>query len=240
MKRISNLMTKNLKKRINYMNTFRTKSIKKESLGINLKNKREGKGINLRSASLKCNIPEKYLEYMESDNWNLLPGEIYIKNFLKKYCNFLGIHFGISYRQYKKQAHQNSLKKSKNISGGIIKKVFSNITPSQIRTFLSIFVLLLVIGYIIYATSLYTRPPKLEILFPEKNYSTSENVIDIRGFTEPESILTVNGEGVPIESNGSFYIEAKLKYGLNTFEIISQRKHGRQHKESVVVFKKKD
>jgi cytoskeletal protein RodZ len=222
------------------MNTFRAKNIKRESLGTKLRQARERKNIDIQSASIECKIPEKYLEYLESEDWKALPGEIYVKNFLKKYCSFLGIHFGICFQQYKKQFYKVSLRKTAQNRGSFINRIIKSITPHKIRLFLFIFVLISVIGYIVYATSTYTRPPKLEILSPEQNYSTSENVIIIKGITEPEATITVNGEGFPIESTGNFYIEAKLKYGLNMFEIISQRKHGRQHKENVVVFKKKD
>ena len=38
------------------------------------------------------NINKKYLEALENDDWKKLPGEIYAKNFLKKYCNFLKLN----------------------------------------------------------------------------------------------------------------------------------------------------
>lgn len=224
------------------MNAFKAKSInQKQSLGQKLQEARLKMGASLKHASLVCKIPEKYLDALEKENWGALPGEVYVKNFLKTYCGFLKIHFGISFEQYKKKAFHESLKKKGNIRKNLPKrlyKYFTDLTTQQIRKVLLLIVLIFLIGYIYYETSSYLRPPQLDILFPTKNYTTTDNTMIIKGKTSPESVVYINSEMLAIEESGDFSVGVKLRGGINKFEIISQRKHGRQHVENVVVFKR--
>jgi len=48
--------------------------------------------FNLNYVYKVVNIPLKYLQALEAEEWNKLPGEVYIKNFLKTYCEFLGLN----------------------------------------------------------------------------------------------------------------------------------------------------
>ncbi len=218
---------------------FKQKNLKKDLLGDKLKLKREAKGYSIKEASVKLKIPVEYLNAIENENWQLLPGEIYIKNFLKIYCEFLGVHFGLSFNYYKKHKELDLLKKT-DIKQNKIKEYVNNVTPHTFRKIFFIVVLIFFLGYIYYETSNYLKPPKLEILSPNKDYITKDNLIIINGKTDEEALLYINGEGISLEKDGVFSIEVKLKYGLNNFEIISQRKHGRQHIENVVVFKEKN
>lgn len=218
---------------------FKQKNLKYESLGEKLRLKREEKNISIKEVSDELKIPTEYLSAIEKEDWSKIPGEIYIKNFLKTYCDFLSIHFGLSFNYYKKQKEQNSLKKQE-IKENKLKNFANSITPHRFRSFLFVVVLLFFLGYIYYETSNYIKPPKLEIFQPNKDYVTKDNLVTILGKTDEEALLYINGQNIALEDNGVFSIEVKLKYGLNNFEIISQRKHGRQHRENVVVFKEKN
>lgn len=218
---------------------FKQKNLKYESLGEKLRQKREEKNISIKEASDELKIPIEYLSAIEKEDWSKIPGEIYIKNFLKTYCDFLSIHFGLSFNYYKKQKEQNSLKKQE-IKENKLKNFANSITPHRFRSFLFVVVLLFFLGYIYYETSNYIKPPKLEIFQPNKDYVTKDNLVTILGKTDEEALLYINGQNIALEDDGVFSIEVKLKYGLNNFEIISQRKHGRQHRENVVVFKEKN
>lgn len=218
---------------------FKQKNLKYESLGEKLRLKREEKNISIKEVSDELKIPTEYLSAIEKEDWSKIPGEIYIKNFLKTYCDFLGVHFGLSFNYYKKQQAQNALKKQE-VKENKLKIFVNSITPHSFRRFFFVVVLLFFLGYIYYETSNYIKPPKLEISQPNKDYVTKDNLVTIVGKTDEEAMLYINGQNIALEDNGVFSIEVKLKYGLNNFEIISQRKHGRQHRENVVVFKEKN
>ncbi len=218
---------------------FKQKNLKHESLGEKIKLKRESKKLSLKEISDELKISVEYLRAIEKEDWKSLPGEVYVKNFLKTYCDFLGVHFGLSFDYYKKQKEQSSLKKQ-DAKENKIKRFVNNMTPHTFRRLFFIVVILFFLGYIYYETNNYLKPPKLEISQPKKDYVTKDNLVTIVGKTDEEALLYINGQNIALEDDGVFSIEVKLKYGLNNFEIISQRKHGRQHRENVVVFKEKN
>jgi len=60
-------------------------------IGENLKNARESKGISLRKAEEDTKIRKKYLQALEDGNYDILPGRVYAKGFLRNYANYLGL-----------------------------------------------------------------------------------------------------------------------------------------------------
>lgn len=66
--------------------------------------------------------------------------------------------------------------------------------------------------------------PKLEISSPKDGatFNKSDQEIEIKGETNPENIVTINGFRSIVESNGSFSYRMKLTDGENKIEIISQ------------------
>jgi cytoskeletal protein RodZ len=47
--------------------------------------------IDINEVEVRTKIRAKYLRAMENDEWDLLPGEVYAKSFLRTYGNFLGL-----------------------------------------------------------------------------------------------------------------------------------------------------
>lgn len=62
-----------------------------ETIGEILRNKRLEKGLTLEDVSKLVKIRKKYLEALESGNYNEIPGTVYAKSFLKIYADFLGL-----------------------------------------------------------------------------------------------------------------------------------------------------
>ena len=224
------------------MNSFKIKKIRQSNLGAKLIECREEKGLSLEGVYKDCNIPVKYLKALEEERWSDLPGEVYLKNFLEKYCNILDLNFKLCFKQYKKQIinDNNHLKdKTKNKKQ---KQSFSSllefITPQRFKIILIIIVLIIFLGYIYFKIDDYVSPPDLIITYPYENFETTENIITISGQTEVEAMVFINSENVSVEENGNFSVDVKLKYGLNRFYITSQRKHGRQNKQEIIILKK--
>lgn len=61
------------------------------SIGPQLKQARESKGISLQEASARTKIQAKFLEALENDDFVYLPSSLYAKGFLKTYAQFLNL-----------------------------------------------------------------------------------------------------------------------------------------------------
>lgn len=61
-------------------------------LGNILKENRERLGLNIEQVSQQLSIPERYLNALEENNFDVIPGEYYVKDFVTKYAGLLGLN----------------------------------------------------------------------------------------------------------------------------------------------------
>lgn len=61
------------------------------SIGEQLKQARAGRSISLEKVAQVTHIRLKYLEALETDQWNVLPSEVQGRGFLRLYADFLGL-----------------------------------------------------------------------------------------------------------------------------------------------------
>ena len=62
-----------------------------ESLGEKLKETRNEKGLTLDQISRETNISVRFLEALESENFDVFPGEPYVLGFLRNYSSYLDL-----------------------------------------------------------------------------------------------------------------------------------------------------
>jgi cytoskeletal protein RodZ len=61
------------------------------SIGALLRERREAMGASLAEVEAATKIRQKYLSALEADEWQLLPGEVVGRGFLRNYATYLGI-----------------------------------------------------------------------------------------------------------------------------------------------------
>ncbi len=61
------------------------------SIGPLLRERREAMGVTLAEAEVATRIRQKYLSALESDEWDLVPGEVVGRGFLRNYATYLGL-----------------------------------------------------------------------------------------------------------------------------------------------------
>lgn len=61
------------------------------SIGPLLSERREAMGVTLAEAEVATRIRQKYLAAIERDEWDLLPGEVVGRGFLRNYATYLGL-----------------------------------------------------------------------------------------------------------------------------------------------------
>ncbi|MCF8564823.1 DUF4115 domain-containing protein [Alicyclobacillus tolerans] len=60
-------------------------------LGRQLREKRLQLGIDLDTVQEKTKIRKRYLKALEEGNWDVIPGEVYARGFVRSYAEFLGL-----------------------------------------------------------------------------------------------------------------------------------------------------
>jgi cytoskeletal protein RodZ len=62
-----------------------------DEIGSQLREARMRMRIDTGEVELRTKIRAKYLRAMENEEWDLLPGEVYVRSFLRTYADFLGL-----------------------------------------------------------------------------------------------------------------------------------------------------
>lgn len=72
-------------------------------IGNKLKEAREARGLTLEDVEEETKIRRKYLQALEEEQFQILPGPIYAKAFLKNYARFLDINVEEALEDYNRQ-----------------------------------------------------------------------------------------------------------------------------------------
>lgn len=71
------------------------------SLGTILRKEREKQGRTLKEVSDALNIKTEYLEALEKDTYDDIPGVVFVKGFTRNYGNYLGLDGAALVQKYK-------------------------------------------------------------------------------------------------------------------------------------------
>jgi cytoskeleton protein RodZ len=111
-----------------------------ENFGSYLKHERELRGVSLEEISGVTNIPLRFLKALEENSFDELPGEVFIKGYIRSYANIIGSDFEEMLNIYKEFVE---FKNSENISSP------APSLETQSKTFLKLgFVIFLVVALV--------------------------------------------------------------------------------------------
>ncbi len=72
-------------------------------IGATLREARMRARIDITEVETRTKIRAKYLRAMENEEWDLLPGEVYVKSFLRTYSDYLGLDSRLLIDDYKRR-----------------------------------------------------------------------------------------------------------------------------------------
>jgi transcriptional regulator with XRE-family HTH domain len=77
-------------------------------IGATLREARMRAKIDINEVERRTKIRAKYLRAIENEEWDLLPGEVYVKSFLRTYGDFLGLDSRQLIDEYKRRYERPS------------------------------------------------------------------------------------------------------------------------------------
>lgn len=211
------------------MTAFKIKTINsKNRLGEILKRSRERYGIPLESLSKQLNIKYAYLKDIEEDRLSNLPGEFYIKNYIKKYATSLNLCWpdlkpllDNEIKIYQKRKCTSPNQKS-------INKISFLVLPKIFKKVIIIIIVLIFSTYLAYQIWQMISPPDLEILNPEeKRIIHSQKNFTLSGQTEKEVRIKINGKEILPDETGFFSFQIELSQGVNLIKIEAKKRYSR-------------
>jgi cytoskeletal protein RodZ len=219
-------------------NEFTKKSIGTLTLGEKLQKIRSEKRVSITDISKNTQIQAKYLEYLESGNYNDLPADVYVKGFLKSYANYLGVDDRLLLRLYEREKNIIKNLNHKEVKEDMMAPLkFSSwmITPKLI--FICLIVLLLSAGlfYLYNEANIFISTPRLIILEPKDGAETESSSVKLAGLTEKDAGLWINGQATIVGSDGKFEENLNLHDGTNTVNIKASNRFGKETSKTISI-----
>ncbi len=206
-----------------------------------LKNKRESLKKDINTVSSDTKIQRRYLEYIESNQFDKFDSNIFAIGFLKIYAQYLELDVEKVLALYRRSTKTKPTVTKKN--NVLIKRSKFKVSPKLIGVItLSVF-LISVIGYIGYQIYMFQKPPILTISQPVDEYISNEENILIKGTTQISTVVEINGTKINVNDSGEFESEYTLTQGVNTLSVSAWKESNTNQKTMVtlkVVYQPKD
>jgi len=201
----------------------------KKTLGEIFKEKRKTLNLSIEEAEIESKVKAKYLSSLESDNWDDLPYEAYIRGFVLAYGKVLKIKKEEILELFAEQVKIQNKRKSYDLSyQKSIKEKRILITPKVIGYFsLSVF-LVSMFGYILFQLLSFAGSPNLKVTSPSDNEVLEVDYVKIKGVVDNDTFLFVNGESIAVTRDGYFSTDLKLHRGLNVVKVKAVNKANKE------------
>ncbi|OGE10242.1 hypothetical protein A3A60_01830 [Candidatus Curtissbacteria bacterium RIFCSPLOWO2_01_FULL_42_26] len=189
--------------------------------GETLKAGRIKKRISFKKASNDLAIKIEHLMALESETWQELPEPTFVKGFITSYAVYLGLDPQKLQALYRREFDERKYPK-KTISAETKKRLY--LTPSRLINLIFALAILTFVAYLTLQYSSILSAPRVDITSPGDDETTSVPVIIIKGNTEKDTTVSVNGQFVPIDEEGKFTYQYTLTEGKNTIEIVAAKR----------------
>lgn len=216
---------------------FENKKVNMETLPEYLTVARESFFYDVREVSRRTGISEKFIRDLESGNYHRLPADVYVLGFLKKLAELYGADDAVIEAQYKKERniHQSIHRYA---SGQVYlrsKMQQFSITPKTLIVAFSVIIALGVIGYLAYQVHAVNVPPSITITQPKDNETFNTPSVLFTGTVDPGSKLTINGQSIFVNADGSFQQLISVSAGQKILTFDATSAFGKQSEKQITI-----
>lgn len=204
----------------------------KKTFGQNLKNIREDRKLNIEFCSNSLKIHRKYIEGIENDDYKVFTSYHQALGFVQNYLEFLDLKVDELTRKWRSEFYEHFDHKEKTYTRYYKPKkrimVNFNMSLAKVIYIFSGVIILSFFSYIAFSFSQTLSNPVLDIYNPKNNDVVEDDLIDINGKTDSDSVLKINNEKIVIQTDGNFSTSLKLSEGINTFKFTSLNPYGKE------------
>lgn len=202
-----------------------------ESLGERLKKLRETAGFSRAEIARDIQAPSRFVEALEEDSYELFPAKVYALGFLKKFLHVLSVEEAEKYlREFNNEWEVRMYHKNPAIPLKSAQSSKVYITPRRLSIIIGAVFLSTIMLFLGVRLVNFISAPGIKLLEPANETVLKEPLTRIRGKTEKESLLTVNGREITIDSDGNFDEKIELVSGLNALEFLAKDRFGKESK----------
>jgi len=215
---------------------FEQKKIQTETLSEYLTQVRSDLQLSREQVVTKTTIQSKFLAALENGQFQILPADIYVYDFLKQLASLYSIDVADLISQYKKekniQQKLSSSKNSQNLGRSTGKLV---ITPKLLSFAIGIAFVAISVIYIIWQIWSINKTPSLQIYQPQNNSVISASFVQVSGKTDPGMTVAINGQNIFVDGQGGFQAQIGLNPGPEQINITAANRFGKTFSKSLNV-----
>ena len=194
-------------------------------LGDALRLQREAMGVTMQQAAEDTRIREKFLQAIESGDYQSLPGTVYTKGFLRNYAQYLNLDPEEMLAFYTGERGGSEPVRSFAPMKPLVKRSFI-FTPTVLVPVVVLAGIVLFIGYVYYQFTNFAVAPHVDITDPPGDAVSQTAEYLVKGRTNPDGRITVRVSpgldtinDVRPARDGTFSVTVPLKPGPNHVEI---------------------
>ena len=203
--------------------------IKTPALGKILQEKRETLGLRINDLAQEIQTTSDYIRALEEENFKVFPAKIYAMGFFKKAVDCLELE--------NKEELVAEFNHQWNLREGYLKSqdepIQSRARKAPVFTLtklnLGVGGLILILFIALFSTRLtsFIFPPRLSLASPQTDILLDNQKIEVKGKTEKESQLFMNGREIKIDENGNFKEAVSLPRGFNELVFLAKNRFGK-------------
>jgi transcriptional regulator with XRE-family HTH domain len=190
---------------------------------------REELNLSIEDVAKGVKVRKAFIEALEEGRFSVFGARVYGRAVFKKIAAFMGMDgeadlarlFDAAWDEWEQEVGKK--KTEKKMAGPRFsvtpRIIWRGIAASAIGGALIFFSAKLI---------RFLRPPDLLIQEPQDERIVEDSVVGIKGKTERENRLTVNGREITIDGEGRFETDIDLLEGVNTLHFISENRFGRK------------
>lgn len=194
-------------------------------LGDALRLQREAMGVTMQQAAEDTRIREKFLQAIESGDYQSLPGTVYTKGFLRNYAQYLNLDPEEALALYTGERGGSEPARTFAPMKPLVKRSFI-FTPTILVPVVVLAGIVLFIGYVYYQFTNFAVAPHVDITDPPGDAVSQTAEYTVKGRTNPDGRITVRVSpgldtinDVRPARDGTFSVTVPLKPGPNHVEV---------------------
>lgn len=155
------------------------------SIGDRLKEARQESGLSFKEIQDSIKVRTKYLQALEEENYKLIPGEAYVRAFIKGYGNFLGLNGKELVEEYKEKLKKEREALEKELEQEE-EEQSTGLFQNKIISSIIVIIVLLVIFFVVYNIFLLN---KVSNNYDHESQTISKDITS--EINQPELPLTI-------------------------------------------------
>jgi len=195
-----------------------------KTAGELLKDKRILKELSLEDVSSKTKIKLGYLIAIENSDFSALPSSTFAKGFLRNYATYLHLNPDTIIAMFRRDFTENT--KGEIIPRGLVVPLNGKPKFFTAPLILVSIATIVFLGFLGIQLAFWWSYPQLKLIQPQNGDVYGEKVT-IKGSSDKDATVSINGQKVILDQNGGFSLDLVLSSGTQSVLVEATNRQGK-------------